>query len=69
MLLFAMPLYEVQYNEEDTWQEISEVELMDDLYKIYKKVTPAIKEMILGKEVKTPFGRYRLKLKGGVQNG
>jgi len=39
--------------------------LMDDLYKIYKKVTPAIKEMILGKEVKTPYGRYRLKQKGG----
>jgi hypothetical protein len=69
MLLFAMPLYEVQYNEEDAWQEISEVELMDDLYKIYKKVTPAIKEMILGKEVKTPYGRYRLKSKGGERDG
>ena len=69
MLLFAMPLYEVQYNEKDSWQEISEVELMEDLYKMYKKVTPAIKEMILGKEVETPYGRYRLKLKGGEQDG
>jgi len=65
MLMFAMPLYEVQYNGEDVWKEISELELMDDLYRIYKKVTPAIKEMILGKEVETPYGRYRLKLKGG----
>jgi hypothetical protein len=65
MLLFSMPLYEVQYHEEDGWQEISELELMDDLYRIYKKVTPAIKEMILGKEVETPYGKYRLKAKGG----
>ena len=65
MLMFSMPLYEVQYHEEDVWQEISELELMDDLYRIYKKVTPAIKEMILGKEVETPYGKYRLKAKGG----
>jgi len=65
MLLFSMPLYEVQHHEEDVWHEISELELMDDLYRIYKKVTPAIKEMILGKEVETPYGKYRLKAKGG----
>jgi hypothetical protein len=65
MLLFSMPLYEVQDHEKDVWREISELELMDDLYKIYKKVTPAIKEMIMGKEIETPYGRYRLKLKGG----
>jgi hypothetical protein len=68
MLMFSMPLYEVQYHEEDAWHEISELELMDDLYRIYKKVTPAIKEMILGREVETPYGRYRLKLKGGEFN-
>jgi hypothetical protein len=68
MLLFSMPQYEVQYCDENVWQEISEVDLMDDLYKIYKKVTPAIKEMILGREVKTPYGKYRLKHKGGELN-
>lgn len=68
MLMFSMPLYEVQYHEEGVWREISELELMDDLYRMYKKVTPAIKEMIMGKEVETPYGRYRLKLKGGELN-
>jgi hypothetical protein len=68
MLMFSMPLYEVQYHEEGVWREISELELMDDLYRMYKKVTPAIKEMIMGKEVETPYGRYRLKLKGGESN-
>jgi hypothetical protein len=63
--MFSMPLYEATYNEGDTWQEISELELMDELYKAYKKVTPAIKKMIQGNVVKTPYGCYRLKLKGG----
>ena len=69
MLMFSMPLYEAKYHEADIWQEISELELMDELYRAYKKVTPAIKEMIMGHEVKTPYGRYRLKLKGGEHRG
>ena len=52
-MLFAMPLYEVRYHDWEEWEEISEIELMDGSYKIYKKVTPAIKEMIKGKEIVT----------------
>ena len=65
MLMFEMPRYEVKNNEGGDWKEISELELMDELYKNFNRVTPAIKEMIMGKEVKTPYGMYRLKLKGG----
>jgi hypothetical protein len=68
MLTFAMPLYEAKYREEDAWVEISELKLMDELYKTYNKATPAIKKMIKGNEVKTPNGIYRLKFKGGVQD-
>ena len=68
MLKFEMPLYEVKYHKGDEWDEISEINLMDQLYRTYKKVTPAIKEMIMGNEVETPHGIYRLKLKGGVQS-
>jgi len=60
-----MPLYEVKYHEQDDWKEISELELMDELYKTFNKVTPAIKEMIMGRKVKTPHGIFRLKLMGG----
>ena len=67
-MMFAMPLYEVRYHDWEKWEEISEIELMDGLYKIYKKVTPAIKEMIKGKEIVTPEAVYRLKLKGGEQS-
>ena len=67
MLNFAMPVYEAKYHERGEWIEISELKLMDQLYKTYAKVTPAIKEMIMGKEVETPHGVYRLKLKGGAQ--
>ena len=69
MLNYGMPLYEAKYNQEDEWIEISDLEIMDELYKTYTKVTPAIKEMIMGNEVKTPYGIYRIKLIGGVQGG
>ena len=65
MLMFAMPRYEVKFRADGEWKEITELELMDELYKSVDKVTPAIKEMIMGKEVRTPYGIYRLKLKGG----
>ena len=42
---------------------------MDQLYRTYNKATPAIKEMIKGNEVKTPYGIYRLKFKGGEIDG
>lgn len=64
--MFSKPLYEVRCNEKNEWKEISENEIMNGLYKIYKRVTPAIKEMIKGKEVQTPDGLYRLRIKGEV---
>ena len=63
--MYTMPMYEVRYLEKREWKEISDVELMDDLYKFYKRVTPAIKEMIKGREFQTPDAVYRIKLKGG----
>ena len=67
-MMWALPLYEVKYHDEDEWTEISDVELMDQLYRTYHKVTPVIKEMINGKEVSTSHGTYRLKLRGGEQS-
>jgi hypothetical protein len=49
------------------WIGISELTLMEQLYRTYRKVAPAIRKMIRGKEVETPHGIYRLKLKGGEQ--
>jgi hypothetical protein len=62
---YAMPLYEVRYPSNNKWEEISDIELMESLYKTYDRVTPAIKEMIKGKELRTPYADYRLKWKGG----
>jgi hypothetical protein len=59
--MFEMPQYEFRFHDDTDWREISEIQLMDGLYKIYQKVTPAIKEMIMGKEVETPDGVFRLK--------
>jgi hypothetical protein len=66
--MYALPLYEAKYNEKEGWEEISEVELMEGLYKVFEKVTPAIKEMIDGKEINTPEAVWRLKIKGGERS-
>ena len=59
--MVAISRYEVRYHEKEDWQEISDVEMMEGLYKIYNRVTPAIKQMIEGKELRTPNAVYRLK--------
>lgn len=66
--MYALPLYEAKYNEKEEWQEISEVELMEGLYKVFDKVAPAIEKMIGGKEIDTPEAVYRLKIKGGERS-
>ena len=56
-----MPRYEVRYYANEEWIEISDLEFMDDLYRLYRRVTPVIKEMVNGKELRTPEAVYRLK--------
>ena len=67
--MFTLPRYEVRYDGAEEWKEISELELMDGLYKIYHRVTPAIKEMIDGKELHTPDAVYRLRVEFGEVRG
>ena len=63
--MVTMPRYEVRYNESEDWKEISDLELMDGLYRLYRRATPAIKEMLTGKELRTPNAVYRLKWRLG----
>lgn len=64
--MITLPRYEVRYNENEDWREISEIELMDGLYRLYRRATPAIKEMLSGKELRTPDAVYRLKWQAGL---
>jgi hypothetical protein len=64
-----MPRYEVRYDGTEEWKEISELELMDGLYRLYNRVTPAIKEMIDGNELHTPDAVYRLRMGFGKFRG
>jgi hypothetical protein len=63
--MMTMPRYEVRHNENEEWIEITELELIDGLYKVYHRVTPAIKKMIEGEELHTPNAVYRLKRQFG----
>ncbi|MGD8962974.1 MAG: hypothetical protein PVH43_10690 [Desulfobacterales bacterium] len=56
-----MPRYEVRYDANEGWIEISDLEFMDELYKLCRRVTPVIKEMINGREFRTQEAVYRLK--------
>ena len=68
MTWYEMPLYYAKYHETDDWVEISELKLMDQLYQSFNKVTPVIKEMLAGKEIKTEHGIYKLILNGNDQS-
>jgi hypothetical protein len=59
-----MPRYEVRYDANEGWIEISDLEFMDELYKLYRRVAPVIKEMLNGREFRTQEAVYRLKLQG-----
>jgi len=65
--MFAMPLYEVKYKDREEWEQISDLEVMERLYRFYKKVSPAIKDMINGKEIITAGAIYRLKMQRSQQ--
>ena len=57
----TIPRFEARYDENGEWIEISDLQFMDGLYKLYRRTTPAIKEMINGKELRTPDAVYRIK--------
>ena len=40
--MLSKPRYEVRCYDNNEWREISEIEIMNGLYKKYKRVTPAI---------------------------
>jgi hypothetical protein len=61
----VMPRYEVRYSKDEEWIEITEIELMDGLYKQYDRLTPLIKKMLAGKELHTSQAVYRLKWQFG----
>ena len=63
--MITMPRYEVRHNENEEWIEITELELIDGLYELYHQVTPALRKMLAGKELRTPNAVYRLKRQYG----
>ena len=65
---FAMPLYEVRYHEKEEWEELTEIELLHKLVETYDRVTPAIQQMIEGKQLLTAEAVYRLKFKSSEKS-
>ena len=53
--------YEVRYFDKAEWEKISEVEVLESLQNAFVRVTPALRDMIQGKQVTTPDAKYRIK--------
>jgi hypothetical protein len=60
-MIFEMLRYEVKYYDKNHWEEISETEVLQGLQNSFKRVTPAIQEMIDGRQVLTSEAAYRVK--------
>ena len=56
-----MPKYEVRTVDGELWEDISEKNFMEIMVDIFDQVTPIMTDILLGKEVITPYGIYRLK--------
>ena len=56
-----MPKYEVRHVDGGLWEDISEKRFMEIMVDIFDQVTPIMTDILLGKEVITPYGIYRLK--------
>jgi hypothetical protein len=60
-MIFSMPIYEFRYHGEQDWEDISEIDLMQRLHETYERVTPAIQQLLEGKQLLTADTVYRLK--------
>ena len=58
-----MPQYERKQKGKGKWEDVSESDLLRDLNEFYGRVTPVIRQIINGKQVRTPKAIYRLKLR------
>jgi len=58
---FKMLHYEIRYFDKTKWEKISEVEVLESLQDVFVRITPALKDMIQGKQVTTPDAIYRIK--------
>jgi hypothetical protein len=58
---FKMLHYEVRYFDKTEWEKISEVEVLESLQDAFVRITPALRDMIQGKQVTTPDAKYRIK--------
>ena len=61
IMMFEMPQYETRPLNMSDWRDISEIDIMQKLHEYFDRVTPAIQQMIEGKQVLTRYAVYRLR--------
>ena len=56
-----VPIYELRYFEKNEWNAISEKAALEDLLDNFERISPVISKMLLGKEINTQRGVFRIK--------
>ena len=59
---FMITRYETRHTNEDEWEDVSEVTAMGIISDYFSPVVPAIKDLLLGKELSTPDTIIRKKI-------
>ena len=59
-MIFEMTQYEVRYHDKAEWEDISEIEVLESLQKVFVRVSPSIQDTIQGKQILTPDATYRI---------
>ena len=62
-MIFTMPQYECRYYGKERWEDVTEKDLLRDISEFYGMVTPVIRHIIKGKQVRTAKAIYRLKMR------
>ena len=57
----TLPIYELKNSEDKDWNTISEHAALNELLHNFGQITPIIREMLDGKEIRTQSGIFRIK--------
>ena len=53
--------YEVLYDNNEGWQDISEIKAMDKISDWYDQISPVLQDLFRGKEISTRNAIFRIK--------
>ena len=60
LMNYARPQYKVKYHGKGEWKEITESEFFERILEVFDSVTPAILDIIGGKQIQTGDATFKI---------